>query len=128
MTTTAIDITIANQQPFSSYLAARSHHQSTTPRCPYCKFQSPTSIFSCHYISILNNTSRSGSPIRSPPIIHDFLEHRILNVSCVPLYNFSYIYRYLMASPKSFVDSFLDKKEGCATAILYNRCSIPACE
>ncbi|KAI8001072.1 Glycosyltransferase BC10 [Camellia lanceoleosa] len=35
-----------------------------------------------------------------------------LSDSCVPLYNFSYIYRYLMASPKSFVDSFLDKKEG----------------
>ncbi|KAK2999188.1 hypothetical protein RJ639_023027 [Escallonia herrerae] len=32
--------------------------------------------------------------------------------SCVPLYNFSYIYNYLMASPRSFVDSFLDKKEG----------------
>lgn len=36
----------------------------------------------------------------------------LLSDSCVPLYNFSYIYEYLMASPKSFVDSFLDKKEG----------------
>lgn len=36
----------------------------------------------------------------------------LLSDSCVPLYNFSYIYKYLMASPKSFVDSFLDKKEG----------------
>ncbi|CAA2993801.1 Glycosyl transferase, family 14 [Olea europaea subsp. europaea] len=34
----------------------------------------------------------------------------LLSDSCVPLYNFSYIYNYLMASPKSFVDSFLDKK------------------
>ncbi|KAG6419203.1 hypothetical protein SASPL_121419 [Salvia splendens] len=31
--------------------------------------------------------------------------------SCVPLYNFSYIYNYLMGSPRSFVDSFLDKKD-----------------
>ncbi|XP_075663802.1 glycosyltransferase BC10-like [Castanea sativa] len=35
----------------------------------------------------------------------------LLSDSCVPLYNFSYIYNYVMASPKSFVDSFLDKKE-----------------
>lgn len=33
----------------------------------------------------------------------------LLSDSCVPLYNFSYIYTYLMASPKSFVDSFIDK-------------------
>ncbi|XP_058193885.1 glycosyltransferase BC10-like isoform X2 [Rhododendron vialii] len=32
----------------------------------------------------------------------------LLSDSCVPLYNFSYIYSYLMASPRSFVDSFLD--------------------
>ncbi|GAB4830821.1 hypothetical protein Ancab_004849 [Ancistrocladus abbreviatus] len=36
----------------------------------------------------------------------------LLSDSCVPLYNFSYIYNYLMLSPRSFVDSFLDKKEG----------------
>ncbi|XP_074271995.1 glycosyltransferase BC10-like [Silene latifolia] len=36
----------------------------------------------------------------------------LLSDSCVPLYNFSYIYDYIMGSPKSFVDSFLDKKEG----------------
>ncbi|CAL1397565.1 unnamed protein product [Linum trigynum] len=36
----------------------------------------------------------------------------LLSDSCVPLYNFSYIYNYLMASPRSFVDSFLDTKEG----------------
>lgn len=36
----------------------------------------------------------------------------LLSDSCVPLYNFSYIYNSLMASPRSFVDSFLDKKEG----------------
>ncbi|KNA19918.1 hypothetical protein SOVF_056960 [Spinacia oleracea] len=35
----------------------------------------------------------------------------LLSDSCVPLYNFSYIYSYVMQSPKSFVDSFLDKKE-----------------
>uniref|UniRef100_A0A0E0JMS9 Uncharacterized protein n=1 Tax=Oryza punctata TaxID=4537 RepID=A0A0E0JMS9_ORYPU len=35
----------------------------------------------------------------------------LLSDSCVPLYNFSYIYTYLMASPKSFVDSFVDKTE-----------------
>ncbi|GFP85082.1 hypothetical protein PHJA_000652000 [Phtheirospermum japonicum] len=34
----------------------------------------------------------------------------LLSDSCVPLYNFSYIYKHLMDSPKSFVDSFLDKK------------------
>ncbi|XVE51068.1 hypothetical protein DITRI_Ditri02bG0008900 [Diplodiscus trichospermus] len=36
----------------------------------------------------------------------------LLSDSCVPLYNFSYIYRYLMASSRSFVDSFLDVKDG----------------
>ncbi|KAJ9136383.1 hypothetical protein P3X46_033467 [Hevea brasiliensis] len=35
----------------------------------------------------------------------------LLSDSCVPLYNFSYIYSYLMASPRSFVDSFVDTKE-----------------
>ncbi|KAL5773255.1 hypothetical protein ACOSP7_012850 [Xanthoceras sorbifolium] len=35
----------------------------------------------------------------------------LLSDSCVPLYNFSYVYNYLMASPRSFVDSFLDGKE-----------------
>ncbi|CAA0826494.1 Core-2/I-branching beta-1-6-N-acetylglucosaminyltransferase family protein [Striga hermonthica] len=35
----------------------------------------------------------------------------LLSDSCVPLYNFSYIYKYLMASPRSFVDSFVDKKD-----------------
>lgn len=36
----------------------------------------------------------------------------LLSDSCVPLYNFSYIYNYIVESPRSFVDSFLDKKEG----------------
>lgn len=36
----------------------------------------------------------------------------LLSDSCVPLYNFTYIYNYLMGSSKSFVDSFLDMKEG----------------
>ncbi|KAL6840489.1 hypothetical protein ACP4OV_030299 [Aristida adscensionis] len=35
----------------------------------------------------------------------------LLSDSCVPLYNFSSIYSYLMASPKSFVDSFTDKMD-----------------
>ncbi|KAL6615845.1 hypothetical protein ACP70R_038115 [Stipagrostis hirtigluma subsp. patula] len=35
----------------------------------------------------------------------------LLSDSCVPLHNFSYIYTYLMASPKSFVDSFVDKMD-----------------
>ncbi|XP_055803443.1 glycosyltransferase BC10-like [Solanum dulcamara] len=35
----------------------------------------------------------------------------LLSESCIPLYNFSYIYTYLTTSPRSFVDSFLDKKE-----------------
>ncbi|XP_047310793.1 glycosyltransferase BC10-like isoform X2 [Impatiens glandulifera] len=37
----------------------------------------------------------------------------LLSDSCVPLYNFTYVYSYLMSSSsKSFVDSFHDKKEG----------------
>ncbi|KAK9681520.1 hypothetical protein RND81_10G007900 [Saponaria officinalis] len=36
----------------------------------------------------------------------------LLSDSCVPLYNFSFIYNYVVGSPKSYVDSFLDKKEG----------------
>ncbi|KAK4485060.1 hypothetical protein RD792_007668 [Penstemon davidsonii] len=35
----------------------------------------------------------------------------LLSDSCVPLYNFSYIYNYLVGSPRSFVDSFTDKKD-----------------
>ncbi|KAG8385795.1 hypothetical protein BUALT_Bualt03G0082400 [Buddleja alternifolia] len=35
----------------------------------------------------------------------------LLSDSCVPLYNFSFSYNYLMVSPRSFVDSFLDKKD-----------------
>lgn len=34
----------------------------------------------------------------------------LVSDSCVPLYNFSYTYDYVMSSPKSFVDSFLDPK------------------
>ncbi|KAG6392492.1 hypothetical protein SASPL_146714 [Salvia splendens] len=34
-----------------------------------------------------------------------------LSDSCIPLYNFSYTYDYLVSSPNSFVDSFADKKE-----------------
>ncbi|XP_004486183.1 glycosyltransferase BC10-like [Cicer arietinum] len=36
----------------------------------------------------------------------------LLSDSCVPMYNFSYVYNYIMLSPRSFVDSFLDAKEG----------------
>lgn len=35
----------------------------------------------------------------------------LLSDSCVPLYDFSYIYNYLMSSPRSFVDSFIDATE-----------------
>lgn len=35
----------------------------------------------------------------------------LLSDSCVPLYDFGYIYTYLMSSPKSFLDSFLDTKD-----------------
>ncbi|KAG0462707.1 hypothetical protein HPP92_021183 [Vanilla planifolia] len=35
----------------------------------------------------------------------------LVSDSCIPLYNFDYVYNYLTSSPKSFVDSFLDKKE-----------------
>ncbi|KAK2988605.1 hypothetical protein RJ640_026102 [Escallonia rubra] len=35
----------------------------------------------------------------------------LVSDSCVPMYNFSYIYNYLMSSPRSFVDSFLDVEE-----------------
>ncbi|XP_054779347.1 glycosyltransferase BC10-like isoform X2 [Prosopis cineraria] len=36
----------------------------------------------------------------------------LLSDSCVPLYNFTFVYNYVMGSPRSFVDSFLDVKEG----------------
>ncbi|KAF6159388.1 hypothetical protein GIB67_032159 [Kingdonia uniflora] len=35
----------------------------------------------------------------------------LFSESCVLLYNFSYIYNYVMSSPRSFVDSFLNIKE-----------------
>ncbi|KAG0500256.1 hypothetical protein HPP92_000328 [Vanilla planifolia] len=31
--------------------------------------------------------------------------------SCIPLYNFNYIYQYITSTPKSFVDSFADTKD-----------------
>ncbi|XP_019174142.1 PREDICTED: uncharacterized protein LOC109169706 isoform X2 [Ipomoea nil] len=36
----------------------------------------------------------------------------LLSDSCVPLHKFSYIYKYLVNSPRSFVDSFIDKNDG----------------
>ncbi|KAE8710026.1 Core-2/I-branching beta-1,6-N-acetylglucosaminyltransferase family protein isoform 2 [Hibiscus syriacus] len=33
-------------------------------------------------------------------------------LSCIPIYNFSYMYDYIMSTPTSFVDSFADTKEG----------------
>ncbi|CAK9315461.1 unnamed protein product [Citrullus colocynthis] len=36
----------------------------------------------------------------------------LLSDSCIPLHNFSSTYSYLMSSPKSFVDSFLNVNEG----------------
>lgn len=35
-----------------------------------------------------------------------------LSDSCIPLYNFTYIYDYVMSTSTSFVDSFADTKEG----------------
>ncbi|VFQ58558.1 unnamed protein product [Cuscuta campestris] len=35
-----------------------------------------------------------------------------LSDSCIPLYNFSYTYNYIMSTSKSFVDSFADTKKG----------------
>ncbi|KAH9790860.1 glycosyltransferase bc10 [Citrus sinensis] len=35
-----------------------------------------------------------------------------LSDSCIPLYNFSYTYNYIMSTSTSFVDSFADTKEG----------------
>ncbi|GAB4846721.1 Glycosyltransferase bc10 [Ancistrocladus abbreviatus] len=35
-----------------------------------------------------------------------------LSDSCIPLYNFSYTYEYIMSASTSFVDSFADTKEG----------------
>ncbi|XP_074312325.1 glycosyltransferase BC10-like isoform X1 [Silene latifolia] len=35
-----------------------------------------------------------------------------LSDSCIPLYNFSYTYDYIMSTSRSFVDSFADKKDG----------------
>uniref|UniRef100_A0A2P2K6T0 Uncharacterized protein MANES_17G115400 n=1 Tax=Rhizophora mucronata TaxID=61149 RepID=A0A2P2K6T0_RHIMU len=35
-----------------------------------------------------------------------------LSDSCIPLYNFSYTYEYIMSTSRSFVDSFADTKEG----------------
>lgn len=35
----------------------------------------------------------------------------LLSDSCIPLYNFKYVYDYVMSSPKSFVDSFYDYED-----------------
>ncbi|KAM1824184.1 hypothetical protein ACFX13_023805 [Malus domestica] len=46
--------------------------------------------------------------------LEDPLNQRFAFVSdsCIPLYNFSYIYDYIMSTRTSFVDSFADTKEG----------------
>lgn len=46
--------------------------------------------------------------------LKDPLNERFVFVSdsCVPLYNFSYTYEYIMSSSTSFVDSFADTKAG----------------
>ncbi|CAI0412967.1 unnamed protein product [Linum tenue] len=46
--------------------------------------------------------------------LHDPANQRfvLLSDSCVPLYDFSYTYSYIMSSPKSFVDSFVDESTG----------------
>ncbi|CAI0550886.1 unnamed protein product [Linum tenue] len=46
--------------------------------------------------------------------LHDPANQRfvLLSDSCVPLYDFSYTYSYIMSSPKSFVDSFVDESRG----------------
>ncbi|KAM7268890.1 hypothetical protein ACFE04_011056 [Oxalis oulophora] len=36
----------------------------------------------------------------------------IVSDSCIPLYNFTYTYDYIMSSSNSFIDSFADTKEG----------------
>ncbi|XP_058091911.1 glycosyltransferase BC10 [Magnolia sinica] len=43
------------------------------------------------------------------PFIERFV---FLSDSCIPLYNFSYTYEYIMSTSTSFVDSFADTKEG----------------
>ncbi|XAR51895.1 hypothetical protein NMG60_11006686 [Bertholletia excelsa] len=45
----------------------------------------------------------------SDPFNERFL---FLSDSCIPLYNFSYTYDYIMSTSTSFVDSFADTKEG----------------
>ncbi|XP_073060318.1 glycosyltransferase BC10-like isoform X3 [Primulina eburnea] len=46
-------------------------------------------------------------------LMHPLNERFIfLSDSCIPLYNFSYVYDYIMSTNTSFVDSFADTKEG----------------
>ncbi|XP_073155225.1 glycosyltransferase BC10 isoform X2 [Henckelia pumila] len=46
-------------------------------------------------------------------LMHPLNERFIfLSDSCIPLYNFSYVYDYMMSTSTSFVDSFADTKEG----------------
>ncbi|XP_073281248.1 glycosyltransferase BC10-like isoform X4 [Primulina huaijiensis] len=46
-------------------------------------------------------------------LMHPLNERFIfLSDSCIPLYNFSYVYDYIMSTSTSFVDSFADTKEG----------------
>ncbi|KMZ66152.1 hypothetical protein ZOSMA_2G01640, partial [Zostera marina] len=46
-------------------------------------------------------------------VLNDPFNKRLVFVSdsCIPLYNFSYTYDYIMSSPNSFVDSFSDAKD-----------------
>ncbi|CAD5194036.1 unnamed protein product [Musa acuminata subsp. malaccensis] len=46
--------------------------------------------------------------------LKDSSNHRFLFLSdsCIPLYNFSYTYHYIMSTSTSFIDSFADTKQG----------------
>ncbi|KAM7500991.1 hypothetical protein LguiA_025405 [Lonicera macranthoides] len=85
-------------------------------------FDESTTRFSLFYNRQLNNSIKVGwgestmiaaERLLFEEALEDPANRRfvLLSDGCVPLYNFSYIYKYLMSSPRSFVDSFLDKKE-----------------
>ncbi|XP_011622081.1 uncharacterized protein LOC18430789 isoform X1 [Amborella trichopoda] len=103
----------AKEPAFSIYIHSRPGFvfNKVTTRCPL--------FYGCQLNDSIQVDWGESSMIEAERILlrnalKDSLNERFvfLSDSCIPLYNFSYTYDYIMSSSNSFVDSFADTKEG----------------
>ncbi|XP_031500973.1 glycosyltransferase BC10-like isoform X2 [Nymphaea colorata] len=102
----------ADEEKFSIYVHSRPGFvfDHRTSRCSYCYGRQLN-----HSIQVAWGEASmiEAERLLLSKALHDPANQRfvLLSDSCVPLYNFTYIYDYLISSPRSFVDSFLNLKE-----------------